>query len=33
MGTKRYPSNLTDKEWEVLESLLPKSRKPGSILR
>ena len=29
MSTKRYPSDLTDKEWEVLEALFPKPRKPG----
>ena len=29
MSTERYPSDLTDKEWEVLEPPLPKPRKPG----
>ncbi|HDI11936.1 MAG TPA: transposase, partial [Candidatus Acetothermia bacterium] len=29
MSTERYPSDLTDKEWEVLEPPLPKPRNPG----
>ena len=29
MSTERYPSDLTDKEWEVLEALFPKPRNPG----
>ncbi|RLA76768.1 MAG: hypothetical protein DRG33_07585 [Deltaproteobacteria bacterium] len=29
MSTERYPSDLTDKEWEVLEPLLPKPKNPG----
>ncbi len=29
MSTKRYPSDLTHKEWEVLEALFPKFRNPG----
>ena len=29
MSTERYPSDLTDKEWEVLEPLFPKPKNPG----
>ncbi len=29
MSTERYLSDLTDKEWEVLEPLFPKPRNPG----
>ncbi len=35
--TKRYPTDLTDEEWERIESLLPapsrRGRKPGVDLR
>ncbi len=29
MSTESYPSDLTDKEWAVLEPLFPKPRDPG----
>lgn len=27
--TKKYPSDVSDAEWRVLEPLLPKAKKPG----
>jgi hypothetical protein len=27
--TKRYPSDLTDEEWEVIAPLMPKPRRRG----